>query len=119
MSAPHLSALEDALTRRGWRIVALLSGDDSRVSATWELKRGKNETLLIDFDGLGADGDFCLPLAESYACHVRGDESRGLYFRRLNRSRKLWEKELAHFIQSLDTLGVWDRYKTSIAESAA
>src|SRR4051812_26716336 len=32
--------------------------------------------LLVDFDGLGPDGDACLPLAESYGCQVRGRPRR-------------------------------------------
>jgi hypothetical protein len=97
-----MKMLEDALSRRGWRIVAVHPGDDYKISATWGLARGKNETLLLDFDGMEPDGDFCFPLAESYGCHLRGQNSNGLYFRRVNHSRQLWEKELAEFVRSLE-----------------
>jgi hypothetical protein len=100
---PHLQDLESAIAHRGWEIVAVTPGDDYRISATWELKRGET-SLLIDFDGMGSDGDHCLPLAESYGCHARGHNLRGLYFRRPNRSRELWQKELAEFLRSLDCI---------------
>jgi hypothetical protein len=101
MSTPHLHALEAAVTRRGWQIVAVHPADDYRISATWELKRGAT-SLLIDFDGMSPDGDYCLPLTESYGCHVRGHHLRDLDFRKVNRSRDLWENELAEFVQSLE-----------------
>lgn len=103
MSKPHLRALEEALARKGWRILAVHPGDDYQISATWEIQRSSNEpSLFIDFDGLGGEGDFCLPLEESYGCQVRGRKSASLYFRPVNRSRKLWEQELAEFVRSLD-----------------
>jgi hypothetical protein len=106
MSAPHLRALEEALSRRGWRVVAVHPGDGYRSSASWELQRGgRDGSLLIDFDGMGPDGDACLPLAESYGCQVRNRPSASLYFRRVHRSRELWEGELAEFVRSLDTAG--------------
>lgn len=101
MSVSHLQALEDALTRRGWRI-SVRPGDDSRISATWELRRGRGESLLLDFDGMGPDGRECLPLEQSYGCQVRGHPTLELYFRRINRSRHLWQQELAEFTRSLD-----------------
>ena len=102
MSKPHLDALENELTSRGWRIIARHPGHDYRVSATWEIQRGNSApSIFIDFDGLGPDGDFCLPVEECYGCHVRSDESRGLYFRRVNRRTELWTKELKEFVQSL------------------
>ena len=101
MSVPQLRALEDALVRRGWRVVAAHPGDGYRVSATWEVGRG-GVRLLIDFDGLGPDGDTCLPLAESYGCRVRARPLAWLYFRRVHRSRDLWVRELAEFARSLD-----------------
>jgi len=103
MSAPHLHALEDALSRRGWRIVAAYPGDDYSISASWELQRsGRKASLLIDFDGMAPDGDVCLPLEESYGCHVRGQQTLSLYFRHVNSSRQRWERELADFVRSLD-----------------
>jgi hypothetical protein len=103
MSKPHLRALEDALARKGWRIVVVHPGDDYRISATWEIQRSSSQpSLLIDFHGMGPDGDYCLPLEESYGCQVRRRESVSLYFRRVNKSRELWEQELAAFVQALD-----------------
>lgn len=103
MSTPHLTALEDALARRGWRIATVQPGDEYRISATWELQRaGGSRRLLIDFEGMGPDGDVCLPLEQSYGCHVRGVTGLSLYFRRVNRSRDLWEEELAAFVRALD-----------------
>jgi hypothetical protein len=60
---------------------------------------------LIDFLGMEPGGDYCLPLEESYACEVRGREAVGLSFRRINRSRALWQQELSAFVQSLDEEG--------------
>jgi hypothetical protein len=100
MSKPHLQALEEALTRRGWRIVAVHPGNDEDVSASWEVQRSTGEpSLFIDFEGL--DDTECLALEESYGCHVRGSRKSSLYFRPVNKSRLLWEPELAEFIRSL------------------
>lgn len=105
MSASHLRALNEALGRRGWKVVAVHAGDGYCVSATWELRRGsRDERLLIDFDGLGPDGDVCLPLEDSYGCRVRGWPQATLYFRRARRSRELWQRELAEFVGSLDNM---------------
>jgi hypothetical protein len=99
----HLLALEAALSRRGWRIVAVRAGNDYDVSATWQIQRTASEpSLFIDFCGMGRDGDVCLPLQDSYGCSLRGHASVDLYFRRVNRSRELWEKELSDFVQALD-----------------
>ena len=102
MSLPHLQALEEALSRRGWRVVAIHAGDGYGISTTWELQRaGAAESLLIDFHGLGPDGDVCLPVEESYGCRVRG-RAASLYFRRVQRSRELWQLDLMEFVRSLD-----------------
>lgn len=100
MSVPHLRALEEALCRLGWRVIAVHPGDSYRISASWELQRGWSR-LLIDFDGMSPNGDTCLPLAESYGCEVRGRPSASLYFRRVHRGRSLWQQELAEFVRSL------------------
>ncbi|MFO0849361.1 MAG: hypothetical protein U0871_12525 [Gemmataceae bacterium] len=102
MSVPHLHALEAALGRRGWRVVAAHPGDGDRTAATWEVERGHGERWLIDFDGLGPAGDTCLPLAASYGCQARGRPAARLYFRRVRRSRELWLRELAAFVRGLD-----------------
>src|SRR5438067_2521429 len=102
MAKSHLRALEQALARRGWRVVAVHPGDGCRISATWEAQRNTSHpSLLIDFEGLGPDGGPCLPLEESYGCQVRGREAAGLYFGRVNRSRAHWEQELAAFVRDL------------------
>jgi hypothetical protein len=117
MSKPHLRALEEALLRKGWRILAVHPGDDYRISATWEIQRNNCEpSLFIDFDGL--DDMACLPLEESYGCHIRGrsakDETAWLYFRRPNKSRELWEKDVAAFVLTLENEG--DREIESAAD---
>jgi len=108
VSMPHLQALEEALLRKGWQLIALHPGDKYRISATWEIQRGsKQPSRFIDFNGL--DDMHCLPLEESYGCHIRGrsstDEAASLYFRRPNKSRELWEHELAAFLLALDNEG--------------
>lgn len=102
MSASHLRALEKALACRGWRVAAVHPGDDYRVSGSWELHRSGTAPILIDFDGMGPDLDRCLPFEESYGCQVRGRVSVSLYFRRVNRSIELWQRELVEFVQKLD-----------------
>jgi hypothetical protein len=66
--------------------------------------------VFIDFDGM--DDMACLPLEESYGCHIRGrsskEEAAWLYFRRPNKSRPLWEKDLAAFVLALDNEGTAD-----------
>ena len=103
MSKPHLRELEQALARKGWQLVAVHPGDNYQVSATWEILRSSRQPrLFIDFDGMDADGDFCLPLEEGYGCQVRGRKDATLYFRRVNKSRAIWEQELAAFVDALD-----------------
>jgi hypothetical protein len=46
-----------------------------------------------------------LLLEESYGCTLRGRSSVDLYFRRVNKYRKLWEQELAQFVRALDERG--------------
>jgi hypothetical protein len=61
----------NGLEARGWRIVAELSGDDYRVSATWEIERStQRPSVFIDFDRL--DDLITLPLEQSYGCCIRG-----------------------------------------------
>lgn len=105
MSQPHLRALEEALARRGWRVVAVHPGDDYQISATWEIQRSGQPSLLLDFDGMDAAGDRCLPIEQSHGCQVRGRSALDLYFRRVNKSRSLWEQELAAFVLALDNTG--------------
>jgi hypothetical protein len=100
MSKPHLQALEKALAGRGWTVVAVHPGNNYDISATWEIQRGTSEpTLFIDFEGL--DDVVCLSMEECYGCHVRGRRKPSLYFRRLNKSRELWKRDLNEFVQSL------------------
>lgn len=61
MSKPHLRELEEALNRKGWRIVAVHPGDDYRISATWEIQRSSRQaSVFIDFDGLAAGRELWL-----------------------------------------------------------
>jgi hypothetical protein len=102
MSKPHLDALEQALARKGWRVVAVHPGNDYSVSGTWEIQRSTSDpSLFIDFDGL--DDLECLPLDQSHGCQLRGHHLVSLYFRPINKSRQLWEQDLAGFVRSLDT----------------
>jgi hypothetical protein len=107
VSKQHLQALEEALLRKGWRVVAVHPGDDHRISATWEIQRGGSPTLFIDFDGM--EDMVCLPLEQSYGCHLRRrsakEEMAWLYFRRPNKSRRLWEQELTTFVHALENEG--------------
>lgn len=106
MSKPHLRALEEALARKGWRVVAVYPGNDYDVAATWEIQRSAREpSLFVDFNGMEPDGGGCLPLEESYGCTVRGRSSVDLYFRPVNKSRELWEQDVARFVQALDDAG--------------
>ena len=59
--------------------------------------------MLIDFAGFGGMGED-IPLEQSYACDVRGRQNVGLYFRRINRSRELWLRDLAAFLDSLEAM---------------
>jgi hypothetical protein len=104
MSLSHLKELRTALAEHGWEVVAerLRGEDDVRGAATWELRRnGEGVPVLIDFAGFGPMGED-ISLEESYACDVRGRPSPGLYFRRINRSRELWLRDLTAFVASLD-----------------
>jgi hypothetical protein len=105
MSKLHLRALEEELGRKGWRVVAVHPGDDYRISATWEIQRSSSQpSLFIDFEGI--DDMVCLPLEDSYGCHVRGrsagDKATELYFRKPNKSQSLWMQELAAFVRALE-----------------
>jgi hypothetical protein len=82
--------------------MAVHPGNGYRVSATWEIRRGGQPSLFLDFDGMAPEGDSCLPLEESYGCQVRGREILSLYFRRVKRSRVRWEADLAAFVVALD-----------------
>jgi hypothetical protein len=51
MSKPHLQRLQEALGRKGWRIVAVHPGDGYRISATWEVQRNSRQpSAFIDFE---------------------------------------------------------------------
>jgi hypothetical protein len=96
----HLTDLEEALKRRGWRVVARLPGDHYRISATWQLERGNDpRSVLIDFDGL--DDMRTLPIEQSYGCTQRTTRN-SLYFRRKGAQTE-WQVELAAFVSSLET----------------
>ena len=98
MAEWHLRDLRNAITRRGWTILAEHPGDDARVSGSWEVQRStRTPPLFIDFDGF--DDLRCLPMDMSYACHVRG--GAGLYF---SRPGERWRADLDAFVRSLDTI---------------
>ena len=102
MSQSHLNELRAALTDHGWKVRTRAPDEDVRGAGTWELRRGSDDQpILIDFDGLGPMGE-TLPLDQSYGCQVRDVSNASLYFRRINRSRKLWKADLAAFIAALD-----------------
>src|SRR6516225_11045653 len=104
---PHLQALENALVRNGWRIVAVHPGENIHVAASWEIRRSTREPILfLDFDGLDKSGTFCLPPEQSYGCSVRGHWEASLYFRRINKKRSLWEQDLVAFIDALENAAI-------------
>jgi hypothetical protein len=104
MAQWHLDELRTALERRGWRLGSELPGDDVRISGSWELVRsGAPSQIVIDFDGL--DESRLLPMAESYACTVRGT-THSLYFRRRGEGgsvqRERWKDELRQFVEGVE-----------------
>ena len=104
MSLSHIKELRDALAEQGWNVVAeRLRGEDNvEGAATWEVRRDKGDSIvLIDFAGFGAMGED-ISVENSYGCGVRGRRDLGIYFRRINRSRELWLRELAVFVASLE-----------------
>ena len=104
MSLSHLKELRTALSDHGWQVSAerLRGEDDVQGAATWEVRRNEESApVLIDFAGFGPIGEE-ISLEESYACSVRGRSNSGLYFRRVNRSRELWLRDLAAFVASLN-----------------
>jgi hypothetical protein len=66
-----------------------------------EIERGASK-LVLDFEGGDGDGVITYPIERAYACHVRGVERLGVYFRR--RSNPTWRQELDAFVSSLDDL---------------
>ncbi len=74
-----------------------MPGDDYKIAATWELRRGNDTRVLhIDFDGL--DDMRTLPIEQSYACRIRGSNT-SLLFRK---NRNIWDAELTSFVASLE-----------------
>lgn len=99
MAERHLRDLESALSRRGWRIVQVLPGDDYAISASWEVQRSTREpSVVIDFGGMDKSGDFCHPLERAYACEVRGRYEISLFFGKGPR----WKEELDAFVAALE-----------------
>lgn len=103
MSVSHLRELRTALERRGWRVIEKVRGEvDACGAGTWLVQRlGGGPIHQIDFAGFGPMGED-ITLEESYACSLRGKPECGLYFRRIHRSRRLWEAELKAFVEALD-----------------
>ncbi len=99
MAEWHLRDLENALTRRGWRTVQILPGDDYRIAATWEIQRSTRAPgVLIDFDGMDKSGDFCHPIERAFGCEVRGRDKLSLFFGKGD----LWREELSAFVTALE-----------------
>lgn len=103
----HLLELRDALKVAGWTVIAEHPGDDRQISATWELRKtGLPAAALVDFEGI--DDLKTLPIERSYGCHLRDRSQPALYFRRKghagSRSRHLWLRDLADFVESLSTM---------------
>ena len=102
------SEFAEAVSRaqRGWRVVAVRSGDGFGISATWEIQRSTNEpTLLIDFDGLEPMGWFCFPLEKSYGCSVRGHKDGSLYFcKKIVARREHWIADMKSFLKALEKI---------------
>jgi hypothetical protein len=111
MARWHLDELRRSLERRGWRVVAELPGDDTRISGSWKLERARDSAagVIIDFEGLGGDGLHCLPMDESYACRARGTQHT-LYFGRRGTpsspARARWRQELALFTKAVGSASV-------------
>jgi hypothetical protein len=103
MAQWHLDQLRSALESRGWRLAEELPGDDYRIAGSWSLERSSSAKLIIDFEGL--DDMKTLPVAESYACSVRG-ALHSLYFRRKgvggSRQAERWPEELAAFVANVE-----------------
>ena len=105
MAQWHLEQLRESLERRGWRLASEMPGDDYRISGSWAMERFGNPPgkLIIDFEGL--DDMNTLPIAESYACSVRGSR-HSLYFRRKGEAsspaRERWLSELSAFVAGVD-----------------
>jgi hypothetical protein len=98
MALWHLEKLRTAIEREGWTCTEL-PGDDYSISATWELKRLRDQRLLhIDFEGM--EDMRTLPIHESYGCTLR-ESGAGLYFRR-HRTVELGHKELSTFVKELE-----------------
>ncbi len=98
----HLEELQNALTAKGWQVIAEWPGDDRCISGSWEIQRStRRPTLVVDFDGL--DDMQCLPLAESYACTVRSHPDVSLYFRKRH-SRNHWLPNLQDFIGRIEEI---------------
>ncbi|MEO7715830.1 MAG: hypothetical protein ABIY70_06500 [Capsulimonas sp.] len=94
----HLKELDEALSAKGWRIVAHHPGDDYNVSASWEVQRSTRfPSVFIDFDGF--DDMVCLPLEKAIGCDIRDLPTPSLYFRSRNAK---WSEELRAFVKALD-----------------
>lgn len=101
----HLKEIKLELERSRWRIIAEHSGDGYRVSASWEIARGRDESgIFIDFDGL--DDMETLPIDQSYGCSIRDWRATELYFTRMGEGkshrREQWKKELNQFVAQLN-----------------
>ena len=100
MSISHIELLRQTLESSKWIIVKELEGNDSTISATWLISRpnGDNQCHIV-FEGL--DESRVLPLNESYACHIKENESLNLYFNKINKG---FSSYLEEFVKQLSVL---------------
>jgi hypothetical protein len=99
MAQWHLDGLRDALSKKGWHVVAELAGKDYDVSGSWQIQRSTQRPALhIDFQGL--DDMQTLPMERAYACRLREQSEVSLYFSR----QRTWDEGLRTFISELDKM---------------
>ncbi|HYE71935.1 MAG TPA: hypothetical protein VEF04_01335 [Blastocatellia bacterium] len=116
MAQWHLQEIREAFENRGWRFVGELPSDDHNVSAYWQFQRSPKEPVItIAFEGL--DDLETLPLEQAYGCHIVGQETIGLYFKRRSRDdkerHKIWRKSLVEFIDQVNKF-VNDQLKNNL-----
>ena len=99
MAQWHLDGLRDALSKKGWDVVAELAGNDYDVSGSWQIQRStKQLPLHIDFEGL--DDMQTLPMERAYACRLRERSKLSLHFSR----QRTWDAGLRTFVSELDKI---------------
>ena len=100
MSTAHLDLLRKSLEKNNWVICEELPGNEYSISASWVISRPNgNSKLKLNFEGL--DDLECLPIEQSYGCHVESSGNAGLYFSKISTS---FPSELSTFIDNLSLL---------------